>query len=255
MVARVQAVERAVGLLEVLAAETEPMRLTDLSAALGLAKGTTHGLVQTLRDLGWVDQDADGRYLVGALLTTLGAERFDVNEMRSRALNWADALAARTGAAVHVGVFHDGVLEVAHHVFRPDGSPQQNHTGARRPLHATAMGKVLLAFDARVVRALDPHGLEGFTYRTVVDRSQLLRHLADVRDLGWAASVEEYRPGRAEIAAPIREGSGHVVAAVAVEGPVDSLCDTRRRPQPGLVDEVLAVGRAISRACGHGGAR
>lgn len=251
MVARVQAVERAVGLLEVLAAEPDPMRLTDLAAALGLAKATTHGLVQTLRELGWVDQDDEGRYLVGAIPLTLGAERFDVNEMRSRALNWADALAARTGQAVHVGVFHDGVVEIAHHVFRPDGSSQQVRTGDVRPAHATALGKVLLAFDARVVRTLEPV-LEEFTYRTMTDRSQLLRHLADVRDVGWAASVEEFRTGRAEIAAPVREASGHVVGAVAVEGAVDDLCDTRRRPQPGLVTEVLAVGRAISRACGHG---
>lgn len=253
MAARVQSVERAAAILQVLAIEDTPTSLGQLAAALGLAKATTHGLVQTLCDVGFVDQDpGSGRYLVGAGLLELGTRSVDVHEVRSRALNWTDALASRSGEAAHVAVFHDGAVRIAHHVFRPDGTEQQLQTGSTHPLHATALGKVLLAYDPRAVRALGSGELESFTYRTVTDRSRLLRDLADARDVGWAASVEEEQPGEASIAAPIRDRGGHVIAAVGIQGSVESLCDTRHRPRAALATQVVASARAISREFGHG---
>jgi DNA-binding IclR family transcriptional regulator len=251
--ARVQSVERAAALLQVLALEDAPTSLGHLAAALGLAKPTTHGLLQTLRDVGFVDQDAaSGLYVVGAGLLELGTRSFDANEVRGRALNWADALAGRSGEATLVAMLSDGEVLIAHHVFRPDTSEQHLQTGSRHPLHATALGKVLLAHDPRAVRALGTGELESFTYRTVSDRSRLLRDLATVRDLGWAASVEEERPGQASIAAPVRDKGGQVIAAVGIQGAVDSVCDHRLRPRTALATQVVAAGRAISREFGHG---
>jgi len=251
--ARVQSVERAAAILQLLAVEDAPTSLGQLAAGLGLAKATTHGLVQTLRDVGFVDQDPDsGRYVVGAGLLELGSRSFDLHEVRSRALNWTDALAGRSGEAAHVAVFDGGEVRIAHHVFRPDASVQHLQTGSTHPLHATALGKVLLAYDPRAVRALGSGELESFTYRTVTDRSRLLRDLADVRDVGWAASVEEEHPGEASIAAPIRDRGGHVIAAVGIQGTVESLCDARHRPRAALAAQVVASGRSISREFGHG---
>ena len=94
MPARVQSVERAAAILQVLSAEHRPTSLAQLADTLGLAKATVHGLVQTLRDVGFVDQDPEsGLYAVGAGLLQLGATALDHNELRSRAINWADALA------------------------------------------------------------------------------------------------------------------------------------------------------------------
>jgi DNA-binding IclR family transcriptional regulator len=251
--ARIQSVERAAAILQLLAVEDAPTGLAQLAASLGLAKATTHGLVQTLRDVGFVDQDPEsGGYLVGAGLLELGSRSVDLNEVRSRALNWTDALAARSGESAHVAVYSAGQVLIAHHVFRPDASVQQVQTGSVHPLHATALGKVLLAYDPRAVRALGTGRLEAFTYRTVTDRSRLLRDLADVRDLGWAASVGEHHPDRAGIAAPVRDRSGHVIAVVGIKGTVDSLCDARHRPRAALATQVVAAGRAISREFGHG---
>lgn len=253
MAGRVQSVERAAAILQVLAVEDAPTSLGHLAAALGLAKGTTHGIVQTLRDVGFVEQDPDsGGYLVATGLLELGSRSVDLNELRSQALNWTDALAARSGEAAQVAVFASGRVLIAHHVFRPDASEQHVETGSTRPLHTTALGKVLLAYDPRAVRAVGPGPLESFTYRTVTDRSRLLRDLADVRDLGWAASVEEHHVGRVDIAAPVRDRSGHVIAAVGIEGPLESMCDGRHRPRAALTTQVVAAGRAISREFGHG---
>lgn len=253
MSGRIQSVERAAAILQILAVEDAPTSLGQLAASLGLAKATTHGLVQTLRDVGFVDQDPDsGRYVVGAGLLELGSRTLDVHEVRSRALNWTDALAGRSGEAAQVAVFDGGEVRIAHHVFRPDASVQHLQTGSTHPLHATALGKVLLAYDPRAVRALGSGTLESFTYRTVTDRSQLLRDLANVRDLGWAASVEEEHPGEADIAAPVRDKGGRVIAAVGIQGTVESMCDARLRPRAALAAQVVASGRSISREFGHG---
>ncbi|WP_030528180.1 IclR family transcriptional regulator [Phycicoccus jejuensis] len=253
MPGRVQSVERAAAILQILAVEQEPVSLAHLAGALDLAKTTVHGLVQTLRDVGFVDQDAEsGCYSVGADLLHLGAAPLDRNELRARAINWTDALAGHTHEAALVARYEAGEALVVHHVFRPDASVQSLQTGSARPLHATALGKAILAHDPRAARTINDGALESHTYRTVVDPPRLHRELADVRDTGWAASVEEWRPGLASIAAPVRDRSGYVVAAVGIEGPVDSICDPRQRPRAALAEHVVDAARAVSRELGHG---
>src|SRR3712207_7636979 len=80
------------------------MGVTELAGAVGLTKTTTHGLLRTLLAVGFVEQDQrTGRYTLGAGLLGLGSHYLDANELRSRASNWADSLAARSGFAVRLG--------------------------------------------------------------------------------------------------------------------------------------------------------
>jgi DNA-binding IclR family transcriptional regulator len=237
----------------VLAAEHGPTSLAHLAQTLGLAKPTTHGLVQTLRDVGFVDQDPDsGDYALSPDLLAMGAVSVDPNELRSRALNWADSLAARTHEAVLVTTRRDDVMIVAHHVFRPDSSAQTLLTGCAGPLHTNAFGKVLLAHDPRSFRRLQQQRLERHTYRTITDPGLLQRELATVRDLGWAGAVEEAEPEIASVAAPVRDRAGFVVAAVGVTGSIETVCDARRHPRQALATQVMAAARSISRELGHG---
>jgi DNA-binding IclR family transcriptional regulator len=74
----------------------------------------------------------------------MGSSYLDGNELRTRALNWSDSLAARTNESVRIGTLHYGQVLIVHHVFRPDDS-MQTRRGALPPAHATALGKVPLA--------------------------------------------------------------------------------------------------------------
>ena len=85
-------------------------------------------------------------------------------------------------------------------------------------MHASALGKVLLAFDPGAARSVVGKELAGYTFRTITDRYALQRELAVIRDQGWAADVGESAAGVPAIAAPIRDGGGYVVAAVGIEG-------------------------------------
>lgn len=250
----VQSVERASSILRLLASEAEPLRLMQVSTALGLAKGTTHGLLHTLVEVGFVTRDTSGRYLLSPDLPHLGSTYLDLNELRSLALNWTDTLAARTGESSRLVAFRDGQVVIAHHVFRArtSRSRQAVQTGIVLASHATAHGKVLLAFDPGAARSIIGRDLPSLTFRTVINRSQLMRELADVRDDGWATFVEEAELGFADIAAPVRDSSGQVVAAIGIHGTVANICDGQLRPRLQLTREVTSAARQISRVLGHG---
>jgi DNA-binding IclR family transcriptional regulator len=245
----IQSIERAVAVLRVLGSAPHPLTLQEVADSLDLAKATVHGILATLRHVGLVDQDRrTGHYLVAANPDWLGTGGVDPNELRSRAMNWADRLAATTGEAVLIGVPGAGEVEIVHHVFCPDGSPQQMLYGERVPAHATALGKVLLAFtrwwELRLLRQPQPP-LERWTRMTITDREALAQHIDDVRRRGYAVQVEELQPERGGIAAPIRGFGGLGVGAIGLIGPSHRLL-ADRAPRPALVESVVAAARAVS---------
>jgi DNA-binding IclR family transcriptional regulator len=246
----VQSIERAAAVLRLLARGPGRLGLVELSTALGLPKGTVHGIVRTLAGVGFVEQDSDsGKYQLGAALLHLGTSYLDVNELRSRAINWADALASRSGEAVRIGSLLEGRVLIVHHVFRPDDSLQTVEIGLLLPAHACALGKVLLAYDRAA--AAGAANLEPFTPRTLVGPARLTPALARVRDRGWASEVEEMSVGVAGVAAAIRGQGGLVVGSIGITGAVDRICDPGGTPRPGLVSLVQDAARAVSRELGQ----
>src|SRR5204862_8311566 len=83
---------------------------------------------------------------LGAGLLQLGNSYLDLNELRGRSLVHAERLAANTQSAVRVGVMHGPSVVVVHHVFRPDAAFQVLEVGAQLPVHASALGKAILAY-------------------------------------------------------------------------------------------------------------
>jgi DNA-binding IclR family transcriptional regulator len=242
----IQSIERAAAVLRLLASAGQGLGVVDIGNALGLAKTTAHGIVRTLVDVGFVEQDESGDYRASPGLADLGRPRIDANDLRARAVNWADSLASRTGESVRLAMLAEGRALVVHHVFRPDDSAQELSTGASLPAHACALGKVLLA--STPVR---PRGrLTAMTARTTVDPAALRRTLAAVREQGWALDVEELEVGGAGIAAPVRDLGGLVVGAIGIDGDADRLVDPQGRPRAGLVPAVRHAARSISRGLG-----
>ena len=245
----VQSIERAAAILRLLAGGSGHMALGEIAHSLDLAKGTTHGILRTLLQVGFVEQDrTTGHYHLGAALLRLGTDHLDVNELRSRSINWADPLAARSGEAVRIGTVLDGQVLIVHHVFRPDDTFQTLDVGTLLPLHATALGKVLIA--CRAEGAVPAKQLDRFTRRTIRTPQDLAAELRRVRDAGWSLEAEELTPGNASVAAPIRGYGGRVVGAIGITGLVERICDSHYRPRQQLVTYVREAARAISRDLG-----
>ena len=249
----IQSIERAAAVLRLLGSTDRSLGLGEIAAALDLPRPTAHGIVRTLREVGFVDQDAGStRYLLGRGLRELDRGGWDRHDLRAQAMNWADSLAGSTGLAVHLGVVDGRSVRLVHHVFRPDGSPQRIRTGESQPLHATGLGKCLLAFAPVAtppVRELDLHPWTG---RTCTSPVALDAHLGVARRRGWAGDVGEYRSGIGSAAAPLRASGGIVVAALAVVGPVEDLFGVGGELRPRTADRLTAAAREISQSLGVG---
>lgn len=258
MPGRIQSIERAAAILRLLASGARGLSLAEVSRSLELPKGTALGILRTLQHVGFVEQDPESsRYRLGGGMLSLGTRYLDGNELRTRALNWADTLASRSGESVRIGTLHKHQVLVVHHVFRPDSSRQTLDVGALLPLHATALGKVLMAFDplavpdeVAAVETDAPVELTRFTRNTVTSMATLEGGLTEIRDSGWGWEAEELVDGEVSIAAPIRDRRGVTVGAIGVRGAVERLRSDEGKPDMEQVSYVRDAARAISRELG-----
>lgn len=250
MPGEIQSIQRAAAILRLLSGRTRRLGVAELAGELNLPKGTIHGILRTLRAVGFVEQDPDsGKYQLGAALLHMGSSYLDGNELRARALNWSDALATRTGESVRIGTLHDNQVLIVHHVFRPDNSRQALEIGRIVPAHATALGKVLLAHHRYLISEIAGEALPRYTPATVTDIEQLAQQLDRTRARGWASQTGELVRGVAEIAAPIEDRRGVTVGAIAITGTIDRLC-ANGSPRSDLCGFVMESARAVSRDLG-----
>lgn len=247
----IQSIERAAAVLRLLGAATGPVGLSEVARSLGLPKATASGIVSTLSAVGFVARDPrTGRYGLGEGLAKLRVGT-DPHDLRSAAMNWTDQLAARTGLEVHLGVPSPAGVHLVHHVFRPDDSAQRLRTGQVQPLHATALGKVLLAYVPGSW-PLPGAALERYTVRTCTDRVALAVEMDSVRGRGYAVDRGECTPDTAALAAPVRHHGGLVIGAVGVAGPYDRVVGPRGEPLRGLVEHTVTTARAVSTQLAEG---
>ncbi|HUQ56598.1 IclR family transcriptional regulator [Lentzea sp.] len=243
----IQSIQRAAEVLRLLAhGGAHQLGVGEIARALDLAKPTVHGILRTLQEVGFVEQETEGgKYRLGAALFQIGTSYLDGNELRAKALNWSDTLAMRAREAVRIGVLHGRHVLVVHHVFRPDNSRQKLDTGALLPWHATALGKALVAFGE-----WPDCDLQRFTRHTL-DPERLHAAMDEVRDRDWAYDLHELVEGEASVAAPIRDRRGLVVGTIGISGPVERLCESPDQPpRLELVSYVREAARSVSRELG-----
>src|SRR3954454_12103507 len=188
----IQSVDRAARILKLLASGPRRLGVSEIAQRLDLARPTVHGLLQTLQAHGFVEQDRESdKYQLGAGLLHLGNSYLDLNELRGRWIVHAERLAGSTQSAVRVGVLHGRSVVVVHHVFRPDATFQVLEVGAQLPVHASALGKAILAYAGdEVLDDLQAEPLPRLTARTLAPKA-LRDELADVREKGYARERDE----------------------------------------------------------------
>jgi DNA-binding IclR family transcriptional regulator len=244
----IQSIDRAARILKTLASGPRRLGVTELATRLELAVPTVHGLLQTLQAHGFVEQDRDsGKYQLGAGLLQLGNSYLDLNELRGRSLVHAERLAARADAAVRVGVMHGPSVIVVHHVFRPDATLQILEVGAQLPVHASALGKAILAFTPDAVDDITAEPLPKLTGRTLGQRD-LRAELDGIRERGIARERDEAVLGESSVAGPIFDHLGHAVGAIGVVGDTERLIP--RKIATGLAAAVSEAARGVSRELG-----
>jgi DNA-binding IclR family transcriptional regulator len=212
----IQSIDRAAQVLTALQGSRR-LGITELGDALDLPPSTVHGIVKSLAAHGLVTKEPNGsRYMLGPALLRLSSVYLDTLDVRVRAMRWTQELSRRTGLAVRLGVELFDEVIIIHHNSRPDGSQQMLETGISIPVHASALGKVLLTYNTDQAKSVLAHPLRPLTGDTITDPDQLRLDLNEVAQVGLAFERDEAVIGESSVAAPVVDRDGQVIAAISV---------------------------------------
>lgn len=224
----IQVLDRAMRLLDALAAQPDPVTLKELATRTGLHASTAHRILNDLVQGRFVERVDNGIYQLGMRLLELGSlvkGRLNVHEA---AIPGMRALHKLTGQTVNLSIQQgDEIVYIDRAWSERSGMQVVRAIGGRAPLHLTSTGKLFLStFDARLVRAYALRtGLAGQTRNSLTTLEALDRDLALVKRLGYSRDNEELELGVRCIAAGIFDDSGHLVAGLSISAPASRLHD------------------------------
>lgn len=247
---RLSSVANSIRLTKAFSEGEYEMGISALAARLGLAKSTVHRLATTLVEYDILEQNREtGKYRLGLALFELGTLVRRKMDVMSEAQAQIHALADLSGETVQLAILdHLSVLYIRIRESR-QAVRMSTGLGSRAPAHCTSVGKALLAHQApEVIQQVIDNGLQRYTPNTITEGPRLLEELASVRQKGYAIDDEEIESGLRCVAAPIRNHSGRVVAAISVAAPVQRM--TKKNLQT-TVPSVVAAAEAISRRLGY----
>ena len=211
-----QAIDRASALLIHILESSTPPLLSELSRAHEIPKSTTSRMLSALERQGLVRRERNGAFIAGDVLTQFARAHNHDSVLIARMHSVLEKIALSTGETANLAVESNGQMQLIDQVDGHYLLGATNWVGKRIPLHASALGKVLLAYGAATI----PLGrLEKLTAKTITSRTRLLTELENVRRKGFAIIIDELEEGLVAVAAPIREGDGRVVGAISISGP------------------------------------
>jgi DNA-binding IclR family transcriptional regulator len=223
----VQSVATALDLLDCLAAERE-LGVAEIGRRLGIAKSSAHRLLTTLVAKGYVQQVPETRnYRLGLRLHELGALVASRNQLRDHALPLLEALRTQTGETAHLAVPEGAQMFYVERLESYHGLRFSSRVSRVRPIHLTSSGKAVAAFNQEVAEAAIAAGFVPRTPRSIKNKEQFLRILADTRRRGYAYSIGEDEPGLASVAAPVLDRTGVARAAISVAGPATRISESQ----------------------------
>lgn len=236
-------------LIELLAEASGPLRMVDLVDRSGIPRPTAIRLIEVLCRAEVVRASPDGTYRLGPRTAAWGHAFLNSIDLPGAAADLIEELVGISGETCYVGVLDErSVLYIAAahspHAIRPAA-----RVGSRMPLHCTGIGKVLLSActDEERTRLL-PESLERRTPNTIVERDKLDAHLRSVSEQGYATDEIENEDGVRCVAAPIKDHTGAVVAAISISAPAYRFthADLER-----LKHVAVDIARQISSRLGH----
>ncbi|MDO4911219.1 MAG: IclR family transcriptional regulator [Corynebacterium sp.] len=211
----IKVLDRAALILNIVA--DKPLSLAQLCEKTGLPRATAHRLATALEVHGFLGRTNDGRWDIGAGITSLAARGGD--SLIDAASPVMTAVMEETGESVQLYKLTGLMRTCVASVEPPSGLQNTVPVGSRMPLSAGSSGKIFLAFGSQALR-------DSVAPQAVFQLSEL----ENVRRLGFAESVGEREPGLASVSVPIHDPAGNFLAALSVSGPVERL-----RPHPGAL--------------------
>lgn len=241
-------VDRAVHILVALAAG--PASISELGRRLDVHRTTSLRLLRTLEEERFVKRCGDGSYRLGPRMITLAHAALEQLDVRAAAADHLRRLGGKCGHTVHLAAIEDGAVVYLDKVDSSHAVRMYSRVGATAPLHATAVGKVLLAHlpPARRGELLGDPPFYACTSNTRVTRQALDEDLAETAARGWALDDSEHEEFIHCVSAPVFDAGANAVAAVSISVPRMVLDGEALRA---LVPDLLATAEAVSEELGR----
>jgi IclR family acetate operon transcriptional repressor len=239
-----RSLERGLHVLEVIAASGGLISLAEIARRTGLHRSTGHHLLQTLVGTGYLRQDAGTRsYELSPKLFQLTGRTWTPEQLGVIAQPIVAELARLTGEGASLAAYRDGIVKIVAKCDHEGPVRVVQDVGAERPIHATAVGKAIVAFlpAAELDGLLARITYERYTPRTIVQRGALEAELRRIRSSGYANDDEEHIEGIRCVAAPVRIYSGQVVASLCTLGPKSRMTRARLRELSGPLLKLAAT--------------
>jgi IclR family acetate operon transcriptional repressor len=245
--ARVASARRSLAILDVLADE-ESLGTNEIARRLGTSASTTSRQLATLVEAELVEHvPATGRYRLGIRLVALATSVLARLDVRAVAHPHLETLAAELGETATLSVSGDPDAITVDVVRSPRYIADGSQLGRPSIAHATAAGKVMLAFDG----TRPPRELQGYTPRTITDPAHLDAEIERVRRRGWADAFEERELGLHAIAAPVWASDGALAGIIALQGPIPRFGRAAARAAlPALLERAGAISTELGSQSG-----
>lgn len=247
----VSTVDRLVKVIDCFSSSQSALSLAQLSTNLDLPKSTLHRFLVSLEVHGILRRDpADRLWRLGYRLVTWGSLAESCNRLNDVALPIMRDINAETGETVALTVYDDHEIICIEKIDTHHSVRVAFEVGGRRPPHAGASSKVLMAYlpEEEIQAIIQRQGLPKLCTNTITDPAELTADLAQIRELGYALSIEETDQGAWGIATPIWDQRGKVVAAIGVAGPMLRFSETLAEQ---YVEICCRASQQISRFLGH----
>lgn len=196
--------------------------LSVLARQVGLSASTAYRLLETLRQHGFVEwEEQSGMYSVGLRAYQVGLAFAERSNLIQAAQGSMDALVAELNETVNLAVLYGAEAVYVHQVEGRQLVRMFAHLGAGAPLHASGVGKVLLAWrpEQEVRQKLGDGPFPAYTPHSITTLPALLRELEGVRTRGYGLDDQERELGVRCLAVPVRDHSREVVAALSISAP------------------------------------
>ncbi len=233
----VQSLTRALALLERIAANEDGVTLTDIAQQVGLAPSTAHRLLATMEHSGFVSQNEElSKWYIGVKAFAVGNAFLIGRDIVAQARPFLQELVEATGETANLGVLESGEGVLVAQSESREMMRMVVPVGSRIPLHASGIGKALLAglAEADVKTILHNRGLHRYTEHTIVTVAALREAFAEIHRTGYAVDYEEHAVGLRCVAATIYDEHSRPVAAISISGPRSRIPDARL-PQLGNI--------------------
>jgi IclR family transcriptional regulator, KDG regulon repressor len=247
---RLSSVATAIRLLNAFSEEEVEIGVSALSKRLGIAKSTVHRLAVTLLSEGLLEQDRENeKYRLGITLFRLGALVRQRMNLSNEARPYLMTLRELTGETVHLAILNENQSMYVFNLESRQAIRARSDIGVRKPAYCTAEGLAILAFQpSSTVDAVIAAGLKSRTPNTISTASKLRSVLQEVRQRGYSIEDEENEIGMRCIAAPVRDASDTVVAAIGVAGPIQRLS---KKTISGIAPDIMRTADSISERLGY----